>query len=58
MATAILGLVTALFAAIPAILNVLEGRKARRHDMAKHSTHEFLAGVERMRDTDSRSTLQ
>ena len=35
MALAILSLIGAFFGAIPAILNVLEGRKATRYDQAK-----------------------
>lgn len=49
MATAIMGLLAALFAAIPAILNVLEGRKAKANALRKRNVDELSAGAERVR---------
>ena len=47
MAAGIVALLTALFAAIPAILNVLEGRKATRHAKATAITTRDLDELER-----------
>lgn len=53
MAELILGALASLFAAIPAILNVLEGRRAERKVKADaltdRSLAELSAGVDRLR---------
>lgn len=53
MVELILGAVSAFLAAIPAILNILEGRRAERKVKAdalrQHSLDELDAGVERVR---------
>lgn len=55
MAELILGALSAFFAAIPAILNVLEGRRAERKVKAdallNRSLDELIAGTERVRGT-------
>ena len=53
MAELILGVLSAFFAAIPAVLNILEGRRAERKVVAnaltQHSIDELTLGVERVR---------
>ena len=55
MATGILAFLAALLAALPAILNLIEGRKAQErkkaHDLANRSLDELSAGDERVRGT-------
>ncbi len=52
MAELILGALSAFFAAIPAVLNILEGRRAERKVKAdaltQRSLDEFRTGVERV----------